>query len=140
MEGGPAHRGANLIVQPFLDFQRTLTLRRVAWVQRRIGPGPFDVVEHRGRVFQNATLMAQDGHCLLAEARQQLHRMRAGKQRMPDVGHTLVIQRPARLLRIHREAELPEFRVTHDRSPMKRLDSMTSAVRGADLREDQYAG
>src|SRR5262244_1638147 len=35
---------------------------------------------------------------------------------MPDVRHTLVIQRPARLLGIHRGKYLPEFRVTHDPS------------------------
>src|SRR5262245_54914635 len=42
--------------------------------------------------------------------------MRSRQQRMPEVRHPLVIQRPARLLGIHREADLPEFRVTHDRS------------------------
>src|SRR5262249_48348533 len=61
---------------------------------------------------------AQDGHRFLAETREQLHHMWTRQQRMPDVRHTLVIQRPARLLGIHRETDLPEFWVTHDCSPL----------------------
>src|SRR5262245_15206249 len=52
--------------------------------------------------------------------------MRSRQQRMPEVRHPLVIQRPARLLGIHREADLPEFRVTHDRSPEPPNDSSTA--------------
>src|SRR5262245_56911242 len=48
---------------------------------------------------------------------------------MPDMRHTLVIQRPARLLGIHRGKYLPEFRVTHDHIPpyTARSQSMDSS-------------
>src|SRR5260221_1434966 len=116
IETSAPYRWADLFIKPFLDFQRLLAQSRMLRVKRRVAPRLLHVIEHRSRTLQHVAIVAKYGHSLLAEARNQLHRMRSRHQRVPDVWYALVVQCPTRLLWIHRKPHLPELWMTHDLS------------------------
>ena len=107
--GRAAEVRSQLLVEELLEFERATPLRRIVRVEPRVRPAHLDRGDDSGRIADRATVEGQH-RCRRGIPGQALglHHVGPGKQRTADVGDVLVVKRPAHLLVVVRDLELPQ--------------------------------
>ena len=112
--------GPSSLVEEVLELERPATLGRLLRVERRLGPALLERRDDRGRVADVAAVEAQDREGLRRPAGEpeRDRDVRAGERRAALVLDPLVGERPAGLLAVVRDRDVPEQRlvVAHLRS------------------------
>src|SRR5215210_6854936 len=108
VERGPADAGAELFVEEVLERESPLPVGRAGRVERRVGPVLLERGDDPGRVSDRPPVDLEDrrGSPFPLEAPPQP--VRARRERAALVGDPLEVERPAGLLVVVGEAELPE--------------------------------
>jgi hypothetical protein len=99
---------SKLLVEEILDLERAPALVSFGWIQRRLGKASLERLDDPGRISDR--LPIQDEHWK-RPATGQLFRDRLMAARhggATNVGHPLVVERPARLLVVVGDLQVPE--------------------------------
>jgi hypothetical protein len=119
VEGEQADVGPQLLVEEVLQLERAAALLGVGGIERRLGEALLERGDYLGRVADRPPLELQHREGDVAGVAGEPHRGRdvgAGDgDGAADVRHPLVVERPAHLLAVVRDVDVPEsgFRIAH---------------------------
>src|SRR5439155_4896159 len=102
------HVRAELLVEEVLERERPAARGVVGRIERRLGSQALEALDDARRVVDRLAVEHEDGDRLLPRHPQHARNVEAGQERAAYVGDALPVERPARLLVVVREAELPE--------------------------------
>lgn len=107
--GHEADVRSQLLVEELLERERTLPLRRIVRIERSLRPALLDRGDDSRRIADRPPVEGEHGRRRrIAGQTLGLQDVEPRKQRAADVGDPLVVQRPAHLLVVMREFELPQ--------------------------------
>ena len=115
MEGHVAGVGSELLVEEVLELQRPAPLIWVGGVQRRLGVALLEGGDDRRRVADRTAVELEQGEGLVLAAgdEQRRRHVRPRRRRVAVVFDALPVQRPADLLAVVGDLDVPELRSAH---------------------------
>src|SRR5207244_889992 len=116
VEDRPPDVWAELDVEVLLELERAAPGRLVAGVERWVGMQALERLDDARRVGDRAAVEHEHRYRSLSRQPEHPRDVERGKERAADVRDALPVERPARLLVVVGEAELPEDRALHGRA------------------------
>src|SRR5262245_19750635 len=100
--------GRDFLVEKRLERERARSLRGIGRIERRVGTPALDLGEDAIRADEGGSRNHEDRELVLPGEQADARHMQAGDERPADVRPALVIERPAHLLVVVRDAEVEE--------------------------------